>query len=117
MSYAFAVSPSQTYPASVGNIFVASASVAVTSGTYPVGGIGPIGLAALFNLGVSSKIPTFSSQESVGDPPSGIVYQYDKATDKLRAMVTGAAAGSALQEFSGTIPADTIYVTQFFSKL
>ena len=53
MSYGFVVTASQTQAGFDSNSFTARASVAVTTGTYPAGGIGPLGIAALYNLGVS----------------------------------------------------------------
>jgi hypothetical protein len=111
MAYAFAISTSAQQRG-----FTASATITVTTGTYPVGGIGPLALCKLNDIPAQSNIPIRTEAASVGHPPSGIVYQYDPTTDKLRAMVTGASAGTALAEFSGTIPADIIQVTQTFGR-
>ena len=96
--------------------FIVAASVAITTGTYPSGGIGPLGLAAAAGLGIQSTTPKKSYQQSQANPPSGIVYQYDPTTDKLRAFVTGTASGDVLNEFSGSIPGDTIAIQQWFSR-
>jgi hypothetical protein len=96
--------------------FIVAASVAVVTGTYPSGGIGPLGLAAAAGIGVQSAVPKKSFQNSVGNPPVGIIYEYDPTTDKLRAFVTGTASGDVLNELSGTIPGDTIQIQQWFSR-
>jgi hypothetical protein len=114
MSYSFSVSAQQVKADVTATSFVARALVTVVTGTYPVGGIGPLGLQSLYNI-ASTSAPLKTKADSEGNPPSGIVYQYDPVTDKLRALVTGAAAGNALQEFSGTI-ADTIAVEQVFNR-
>ena len=115
MAYAFAVTV-DSIPDFTARHFVVDATVTVTTGTYPSGGIGPLGLAAAAGLGIQTSTPKKSYQNSAGNPPSGIVYQYDPTTDKLRAMVTGAAAGDALQEFSGSIPGDVIQIQQWFNR-
>jgi hypothetical protein len=115
MAYGFTVTL-ETNPDFTARHFIIDANVVVTTGTYPSGGIGPLGLAAAAGIGIQTTTPKKSYQQSAGNPPSGIVYQYDPTTDKLRAMVTGAAAGDALQEFSGSIPGDTIQVQQWFNR-
>lgn len=96
--------------------FIVAANIVVVTGTYPSGGIGPLALAAGAALGIQTTTPKKSYQQSAGNPPSGIVYQYDPTTDKLRAFVTGTASGDVLNEFSGTIPGDTIQIQQWFSR-
>jgi hypothetical protein len=115
MSYSFSVAAQQVKADVTATCFVARALVTVVTGTYPAGGIGPLGLQNLYNI-ASTSAPIKTNAGSEGNPPSGIVYQYDPTTDKLRAMVTGTAAGAALEEFSGSIPADTIAVEQFFNR-
>lgn len=115
MAYSFSVTPLQPKADVTATSFVARALVTVVTGTYPSGGVGPLGLQNLYNI-ASTGAPIQTVADSEGDPPSGYVWQYDPTTDKLRAMVTGAAAGDALQEFSGTVAGDTIAVSQVFNR-
>ena len=116
MAYGFTVTQDQKQTDFTARSFVCNATVTVTTGTYPTGGIGPLAIAALYGIGVTNATPIHSEQSSIGSPPSGYVYQYDVQTDKLRCFVTGAAAGDALQELSGTIDGDVIDVQQVFSR-
>lgn len=117
MSFGFVITKQLTSADFTNRSFVAPVQVAITTGTYPTGGVGPLALAALFNLGVSSAVPTSSQQNSVASPPSGYVWCYDATTDKLRAFVqSSGGSGSALAEFSGSIASDTVDVVQVFSR-
>lgn len=116
MAYSFSVAAQQVKADVTATSFVARALVTVVTGTYPAGGIGPLALQNLYNI-ASSSAPIKTTADSEGNPPSGLIYQYDPTSDKLRAMTTGAAAGDALQEFSGSIPGDTITVEQVFNRL
>jgi hypothetical protein len=115
MAYGFTIT-TETMPDFTARNWVLNAKVTITTGTYPSGGVGPLGLAALMGIGIQNATPHKSFQESIANPPSGVIYQYDPTTDKLRAFVTGTAAGDVLNEISGTIPGDTVEVQQWFNR-
>jgi hypothetical protein len=108
MSYGFTI-VAESQPDFTARAFVARATVTITTGTYPTGGVGPLGLAALQGLGIQSATPKQSFQDSIANPPSGYVWLYDPATDKIRAFVSGA-------EITGTVAADTVEVQQWFNR-
>lgn len=117
MAFGFVINKQLVSADFTARTFTAPVQVVVTAGTYPVGGIGPLALAAAYSLGVSSAVPISSQQSSVADPPSGYSWFYDATTDKLRAFVQSAGgSGSALAEFNGSITNDTIDVVQVFSR-
>jgi hypothetical protein len=102
--------------------FSVYATVVITSGSYPPGGFGPLGLQALAFI-ASDAPPIITHAETqpgvVGSPGSwansGYVYSYDPATDTLHALVSG-TTGDPLQELSGNISNDTIDVVQVFTR-
>jgi len=97
--------------------WVIDAKVTITAGTYPAGGVGPLGLAAAAGIAVGnqSPVPAKSWQASAATPPSGYFWVYNPGTDKLQAYVAQ-GSGAAAAEFSGSLTADIVEVQQWFVR-